>query len=150
MSSLPLQKWKFFYINCRIYNSIIWQLSTACDSDIDAVESVQDRFTKRLPTLKKLPYRGRLKCLNILSLELRRLHTDLFWCYKIVCVSVDDLFVFSSCQYTVDTNNIALKAPDHKLRICLRANFFGERVINFRNSFPHTVDFRSFSKFKRT
>ena len=60
------------------YNSIIWSPSTA--SDIDAVESVQRCFTKILPIL----YRERLKCLNIFSLELRRLHTDLFWCYKIV------------------------------------------------------------------
>jgi len=32
------------------YNSIIWSPSTA--RDIDAVESVQRCFTKRLPTLK--------------------------------------------------------------------------------------------------
>ena len=43
------------------YNSIIWSPSTACD--IDAIESVQRRFTKRLPTLKNLPYRQRLKYL---------------------------------------------------------------------------------------
>ena len=52
---------------------------------------------KRLPTLKNLSYRERLKCLNIFSLKLRRLHTDLFWCYKIVfglvCVNLDDLFL---------------------------------------------------------
>jgi len=83
------------------YNSIIWLPSTP--RDIDAVESEQRRFTKRLPTLKNLSYRERLKCLNIFSLELRRLHTDLFWCYKIVFglvyVNLDDLFVFSPCQY---------------------------------------------------
>ena len=67
------------------YNSIIWSPSTARRArDTDAVESVQRRFTKRLPTLKNLSYRKRLKCLNIFSLELRRLHADLFWCYKIV------------------------------------------------------------------
>ena len=44
----------------------------------------------------------RLRYLNIpsleLELELRRLHTDLFWCYKVVfrlvLVSFDDLMVF--------------------------------------------------------
>ena len=76
------------------YNySIIWSPSTA--RDIDAVESEQRRFTKRLPTLKNLSYRDRLKCLNIFSLELRRLHTDLFLCYKIdfglVYVNLDDV-----------------------------------------------------------
>jgi len=33
---------------------------------------------------------------------------------------------------------------------CVRANFFSERVINCLNSLPHTADFSSFSKFKRT
>ena len=33
---------------------------------------------------------------------------------------------------------------------CVRANFFSERVINCWNSLPHTVDFSSFSKFKRS
>jgi len=84
------------------YNSIIWSPSTARDTD--AVESVQRRFTKKLPTLTNLSYRERLKCLNIFSLELRRLHTDLFWRYEIVFglvyVNLDELFVFSPCQYT--------------------------------------------------
>jgi len=45
------------------YNSIIWSPSTA---RINALESAQRRFTKRLPTLKNLSYRERLKCLNII------------------------------------------------------------------------------------
>ena len=134
------------------YNSIIWSPSTA--RDIDAVESVQRRFTKRLPTLKNLSYRERLKCLNIFSLELRRLHTDLFWCYKIVFglvyVNLDDLFVFSPCH----TRGHKFKLYKRQTTIsCVRANFFSffsERVINCWNSLPHTVDFSSFSKFKRS
>jgi len=51
-----------FLVQFVEYNSIIWSPSTA--RDIDAVESVQRRFTKRLPTLKNLSYRERLKCLN--------------------------------------------------------------------------------------
>ena len=64
------------------HNSVIWSPYTA--RDIDAVESVQRRFTKRLPTLRNMSYNDRLRYLNIPSLELRRLHTDLFWCYKVV------------------------------------------------------------------
>ena len=67
------------------YNSIIWSPSTA--RDIDAVESVQRRFTKRLHTLKNLSYRERLKCWNIFSLELRRLHRLL------ICFGVIKLFL---------------------------------------------------------
>jgi len=91
------------------YNSIIWSPSTA--RDIDAVASVQRRFTKRLPTLKNLSYRERLKCLkclNIFSLEHRRLHTDLFWCYKVVFISVyinlNDLFVLALASTLVVIN----------------------------------------------
>ena len=80
------------------------------------------------------------------SLELRRLHTDLFWCYKIVFgliyVNLDDLFVFS--------RGYKLKLYKRQTINCVCANFFSERVINCWNYLPHTVDFSSFSKFKRT
>ena len=75
------------------YNSIIWSPSTA--RDIDAVESVQRRFIKRLPTLKNLSYRERLKRLNIFSLELRRL----------ICFGVIKLFfglVYNTIQYNIN------------------------------------------------
>ena len=42
------------------YSSINYLVTLYC-RDIDAV---QRRFTKRLPTLKNLSYRERLKCLN--------------------------------------------------------------------------------------
>ena len=65
-------------------------------------------FHQKTSTLKNLSYRERLKCLNIFSLELRRLHTDLFWCYKIVFglvyVNLDDLFLFSPCHTLVVIN----------------------------------------------
>ena len=96
------------------YNSIIWSSYTV--RDIDAVQSVQRRFTKRLPTLKNLSYRERLKCLNIFSSELRRLHTYLFWCYKIVFglvyVNLDDLFVLAPASTLVVTG--------HKFKLCKR------------------------------
>jgi len=64
------------------YNSVIWSPSTI--QDIEAIESVQRRFAKRLYGLHSLPYKSRLQCLNLQSLEHRRLLTDLVWCYKIV------------------------------------------------------------------
>ena len=44
----------------------------------------QRRFTKRLRGLKHLSYSDRLNKLGLPSLELRRLHLDLVYCYKIV------------------------------------------------------------------
>ena len=67
-------------------NSVIW--SPCLKQDI-AVERVQRRFTKRLPGLGKLSYAERLNRLNLSSLELRRLHNDLIWCYKILFGLVD-------------------------------------------------------------
>jgi len=58
-------------------------------SDIEAVEKVQRKYTKRLAGLKKLSYDQRLKILGLPSLELRRLYADLLWCYKIVFGVVD-------------------------------------------------------------
>jgi len=52
--------------------------------DIEAIETVQRRFTKRLPGFYSLYYAERLKRLNLPSLELRRLHADLIYCYKVV------------------------------------------------------------------
>ena len=64
------------------YNSVIWSPSYV--QDIDTIERVQRKFTKRLPGFKKLSYMERLHLLDLPSLELRRLHIDLIWCYKII------------------------------------------------------------------
>ena len=52
--------------------------------DIDLIEKVQRRFTKRLYDLKSLSYADQLTKLGLCSLELRRLQLDLILCYKIV------------------------------------------------------------------
>ena len=49
--------------------------------DIETIERVQRRFTKKLPGLRKFSYAERLSRLRLHSLELRRLLTDL------VCVT---------------------------------------------------------------
>ena len=46
------------------------------------LESVQERFTKKLSGLKHMPYKDRLLFLNTDSLELRRLKSDLLQCIK--------------------------------------------------------------------
>ena len=75
-------------------NSVVW--SPCLKQDIETVERVQRRFTKRLPGFKNLTYTERLKRLKLPSLELRRLYNDLTWCYKIlfgyVDVSSDEFF----------------------------------------------------------
>ena len=63
------------------WNSVIW--SPSIIHDIEMIERVQRRFIKTLHGLHSLSYKLRLLCLNVQSLEHRRLLTDLIWCYKI-------------------------------------------------------------------
>ena len=76
------------------YNSVTW--SPHLKYDIERIEKVQRRFTKRLHGFSGLSYNDRLKQLNINSLEHRRLYFDLLWCYKLlfglVRVNRDDFF----------------------------------------------------------
>jgi len=76
------------------YNSIIWSPSLV--RDIEQLDKVQRRFTKRLRGMKSLSYNRRLIQLGLPSLELQRLHLDLVFCYKIVfglvSVNLDDFF----------------------------------------------------------
>jgi len=111
------------------YGSIIWSPYT--EKDITAIESVQCRFTKRLPGFNALCYRDRLQRLNIPSLELRRLHTDLIWFYKIVFNMVDlrfdEFFEWSpSCGTRVHKYKLYKKSVS-------RSEFFTERVLNAWN-----------------
>jgi len=64
------------------YNSIIW--SPCLKKHIDLLERVQRRFSKRIPSLRSKPYLERLACLDIQPLEVRRLHFDLIYYYKII------------------------------------------------------------------
>ena len=63
------------------YNSVIW--SPVAKHDIELVEKVQRRFTKRLRGLRSLSYCDRLTKLGLCTLELRRLHLDLLTVTKL-------------------------------------------------------------------
>ena len=64
------------------YSTIIW--NPVLKKHIDSLEKIQRKFTKRIPSLKSLPYLQRLKALNLETLELRRLYYDLTYYYKIL------------------------------------------------------------------
>ena len=66
------------------YNSVVWSPVLKCE--IGALERVQRRFTKRLRGMKELSYIDRLTKLELITLELRRLHNDLVMRYEIVLV----------------------------------------------------------------
>jgi len=64
------------------YNSPVWSLNAL--NDINRIEAAQRRFTKRIPGMSGRSYHSRLKMLNLDSLELRRLRSDLLLVYKIL------------------------------------------------------------------
>ena len=64
------------------YGSCVW--SPHFKSDIDRIESVQRRFTKRLRFFNNMSYSQRPMTLGLETLEARCLHQDLLLTYKIV------------------------------------------------------------------
>jgi len=85
---------------------------------INKLESVQRAFTKRLRGMSSMTYDDRLKLLGLERLELRRLHTDLITCYKIinnlVAVQFDSLFKFATNTNTRG-HSLKLMLPDSRM-----------------------------------
>jgi len=81
------------------YASPVWSPSTL--TAIDKIETVQRRFTNRIPGLQS--HSVRLTLLGIGSLEARRLKADLLYVYKILFkyVDVDSESFFS----VIETDN---------------------------------------------
>ena len=77
-----IKGFKSYILPILNYCSPVW--SPCLVGDIILVESVQRNFTKKLPGYQNMTYSNRLNALNLPTLELRRLHTDLTLCYKIV------------------------------------------------------------------
>jgi hypothetical protein len=132
------------------HDSVVW--SPFLKQDIEMVERVQRKYTKRLPGFQNYSYLERLKLLNLTSLELRRLHTDLIWCYKIVFGLVDLNFdEFFDWSRAVNTRGHSFKLYKHHNSSNTRAKYFSERVVDPWNSLSDTVvNFSTLATFKRT
>ena len=78
------------------YCSPVWSPVSA--SLINQLESVQRRFTKRLPGFQSLAYDDRCARLGIDRLELRRLHAELIYVIK--------LFTGLCCYHVINFFNI--------------------------------------------
>jgi len=131
------------------YASCVW--SPTYTAAIKLIESVQRKFTKRLPGYSHLDYASRLRRLKVESLELRRLHSDLILTYKMLfgltSISVSDFFSFPN--HIHNTRGHAYKLLENHCRINVRQHFFAERVIKPWNSLrvtPH--DFNSVKSFR--
>jgi len=131
------------------YCSVVWNPSLI--KDINAIEAVQRRFTKRLPGMKHLTYHQRLVKLELKSLELRRVRTDLLCVYKIVFGLVDaclsDFFV-SQFNDARRGHRYKLYLPPCRSNVGLRFNCPNYRTIRTWNSLPADMDFTSLNSFR--
>ena len=152
LSRDPVLLFKAFTVYVRPlleYCSPVW--APVYKSDIEIIENVQRKFTKRLHGLKHLTYADRLVLLNNAdSLELRRLKHDLIMIFKIlhnfVCITVNEFFCLNPFTIT--------RGHDFKLVKPLCTNnarqfSFACRRIDVWNNLPiHAVNCHSIQCFK--
>ena len=125
------------------YNCTAWNSSKI--SEINQVEKVQKRFTRRLLQKLNIPfsnYADRLKILNIESLRLRRLHFDLIILYKIINkhidLDIDKFFKPLKSKYNLRHHKFALcKQPLPKT--CVLSESFKYRIVDVWNSLPNDI-----------
>ncbi|MCG8047037.1 MAG: reverse transcriptase domain-containing protein [Candidatus Thiodiazotropha endolucinida] len=120
------------------YSTPVW--SPFYKKDRIIIENVQRRATRLVPSLKGLTYTQRLKQLGLPTLEYRRERADLIQVYKIIhnidIVEKDKLF--KPTQYGA-TRGHSYKLYKKRSRLNVRANSFGNRIINTWNQLPETV-----------
>ena len=131
------------------YCCVVWNPFLV--KDINAIESVQRRFTKRIPCMRNLTYCQRLRELGIESLELRRLRADLLFTYKLVFGILDmDVSEFFTMQFDDKRRGHCYKLYLPSCKSCVRYNCFSQRVIRFWNVLPECVNFTSYNAFKQS
>ena len=96
---------------------------------IHELEKVQKRATRTIPSIRNFDYKTRLKQLNLMDLETRRLRGDLIQMFKIV--NSYEMVHFCSDFKCIIRQNI---------KYCLqRYNFFKNRVVNVWNALPQVA-----------
>ena len=119
--------------------------------NVDDIEAVQRRFSKKILEVKKLPYEERLSKINLPSLEYRRFRGDLIETYKIAHnhydnASVNSLLKFRSNSRLRGHNFTIIKNSSNKNSY---QNFFTNRVCNTWNSLSEDiVNAKSINSFK--
>ena len=120
------------------FGSIIFNPQKNCATN--QIENIQRRFTKRLPGMYEKTYRERLAALDLETLELRRLKTDLIFCYKLVHLLVDinaeTFFTFASNHYSQRRSH-RLLMPRYRPNV--RKWFFAVRTVNVWNALSEDI-----------
>ena len=118
---------------------------------IDRLESVQRRFTIRIPILRDVKYGNRLKFLKIDSLELRRLHLDLVFLYKLLHghlnIDINKYFDFKISN----TRGHSMTLKKRKYKKDIKKYSFAQRIVDVWNFLPdNVVNATSIASFKKS
>ena len=111
---------------------------------VDAIENVQRRATRMIPTLRGLTYPERLKKLRLPSLSYRRIRGDMIEVYKMLSGVYDEevpniLRLQSLFMERSGNRGHSLKLYHQHWRRGVRGNFFSVRVARHWNSLPQSV-----------
>lgn len=119
------------------YASQVWNPQYTGDTNL--LEKVQRRYTKRIPGMNDLNYSARLERLGLISLELRRIHLDLTFLYKLLngMLEMNYQQFFQLKNSITRGHQLTLYKPKAKKQI--RTHFFSIRIINIWNSLPTSV-----------
>ena len=120
------------------YCNVIW--GPFYKGDIITVEKIHRQATKFVPEFKKMPYEGRLKALDIPSLNYRRIRGDMITIYKLLTnqMKIEGEKVFRM-------GNVATRGqPEDKLfkqhaTKFVRINTFSNRIVTDWDSLPKDV-----------
>ena len=107
------------------------------EREADALEAVQRRATCLISGIKHLPYRERLKYLNLPTLKHRRLRGDMIYTYKLLTKQIyTDHEILKLVDESSITRGHKLKITKPKFKTNLRQKFFTNRVVEEWNKLP--------------
>lgn len=122
------------------YASVVW--SPCKKAQIDNIEAVQRKFTKRISSLRNVSYIDRLNALSLESLQMRRNNHDILFVCSIITSNVPHMHMLFRLQRDNTNKSVrghGLCLARHRCNTRVRQEFVTYRVITHWNSLPNRV-----------
>jgi ribonuclease P/MRP protein subunit RPP40 len=119
------------------YCNTVWHPKWKKESE--ALEAVQHRATRLVPSLKEKEYEERLRALSLPSLYYRRARGDMIECFKYVSGVYEVSSAFLEMETNKTTRGHSKKLKKKTATKACRSNFFSRRITNAWNSLPEEV-----------